>query len=82
MSGVAKVPPTLRADGRLALRQVNPRLPEALVLTAAAGANLAALALPVPFREVAIVRYLAEQVVTITDCPMSRFVASALQGAA
>lgn len=82
MSGVAKVPPTLRADGRLALRQVNPRLPEALVLTAAAGANLAALALHVPFREVAIVRYLAEQVVTLTDYPMSRSVASALQGVA
>jgi len=64
-------------DGRPALLEVNPRLPGSLVLTAAAGANLAAFALAealgeavpahVPFREVAIVRYLAETIVEIDD---------------
>jgi carbamoyl-phosphate synthase large subunit len=77
LRGIANVQLRRRADGRPALLEVNPRLPGSLVLTAAAGANLAALALAevlgeavpahVPFREVAMVRFLAEQVVEIDE---------------
>lgn len=77
LRGIANVQLRRRADGRPALLEVNPRLPGSLVLTAAAGANLAAFALAealgeavpahVPFREVAMVRYLAETIVEIDD---------------
>ncbi len=77
LRGIGNVRLRRRADGRPALLGVNPRLPGSLVLTAAAGANLAALALAealgeavpshVPFREVAMVRFLAETVVEIDD---------------
>lgn len=77
LRGIGNVQLRRRADGSPALLEVNPRLPGSLVLTAAAGANLAALALAealgepvpaqVPFREVAMVRFLAEAVVEIDD---------------
>ncbi|MGB3762346.1 MAG: ATP-grasp domain-containing protein [Ornithinimicrobium sp.] len=77
LRGVANVQLRRRADGNPALLEVNPRVPGSLVLTAAAGPNLAALALAealgehvpshVPFREVAMVRYLANVVVEIDD---------------
>ena len=77
LRGIGNVQLRRRADGSPALLEVNPRLPGSLVLTAAAGANLAALALAealgepvpahVPFREVAMVRFLAETVVEIDD---------------
>jgi carbamoyl-phosphate synthase large subunit len=77
LRGIANVQLRRRADGSPVLLQVNPRLPGSLVLTAAAGANLAALALAealggrvprhVPFREVAMVRFLAETVVEVDD---------------
>jgi len=77
LRGIGNVQLRRRADGRPALLEVNPRLPGSLVLTAAAGANLAALALAealgedvpahVPYREVAMVRFLAETVIEIDD---------------
>ncbi|MGB5952085.1 MAG: ATP-grasp domain-containing protein, partial [Ornithinimicrobium sp.] len=77
LRGVANVQLRRRSDGSPALLEVNPRVPGSLVLSAAAGANLAALALAealgeqvpahVPFREVAMVRYLADIVVEIGD---------------
>ena len=77
LRGIGNVQLRRREDGRPALLEVNPRLPGSLVLTAAAGANLAALALAeslgeavpahVPFREVAMVRFLAETIVEIDD---------------
>lgn len=75
--GVANVQLRRNAKGRAALLEVNPRLPGTLVLTAAAGANLAALALDdvlgreVPdhleVREVAVVRHLSEIVVPLPE---------------
>ena len=75
--GVANVQLRRRADGSLALLEVNPRLPGTLVLTAAAGANLAALLLAealgedvpawVPVRPVAVVRHLTEVVVPLEE---------------
>ena len=75
LRGVGNVQLRRTADGRAALLEVNPRFPGTLVLTAAAGANLAALALAdvlgeavpdrVDFREVAVVRHLAEVVVEL-----------------
>ncbi|MGB7448562.1 MAG: ATP-grasp domain-containing protein [Ornithinimicrobium sp.] len=77
LRGVANVQLRRRADGSPALLEVNPRLPGSLVLSAAAGANLAALALAealgesvpafIPFREVAMVRYLADVVVEVEE---------------
>ncbi|MGB3258187.1 MAG: ATP-grasp domain-containing protein [Ornithinimicrobium sp.] len=77
LRGVANVQLRRRSDGSPALLEVNPRVPGSLVLTAAAGPNLAALALAealgehvpshVPFREVAMVRYLANVVVEVDD---------------
>lgn len=75
--GVANVQIRRDEQGRPALLEVNPRLPGTLVLTAAAGANLAALALAdllgeevpdrVEHREVAMVRYLTDVVVPIEE---------------
>jgi carbamoyl-phosphate synthase large subunit len=77
LRGIGNVRLRRRADGRPALVEVNPRVPGSLVLTAAAGANLAAFALAeamdeavpdqVPFREVAMVRFLAETIVELDD---------------
>ena len=77
LRGIGNVQLRRRSNGRPALLTVNPRPPGSLVITAAAGANLAALALRealgetvpahVPFREVAMVRFLAETVVEIAD---------------
>jgi len=77
LRGVANVQLRRREDGTPALLEVNPRLPGSLVLSAAAGANLAALALAealgesvpafIPFREVAMVRYLADVVVEVEE---------------
>jgi carbamoyl-phosphate synthase large subunit len=77
LRGVANVQLRRRGDGTPALLEVNPRLPGSLVLSAAAGANLAALALSealgesvpafIPFREVAMVRYLSDIVVEVDE---------------
>jgi len=77
LRGIANVQLRRRSDGTPALLEVNPRLPGSLVLSAAAGANLAGLALAealgesvpafIPFREVAMVRYLADVVVEIDE---------------
>lgn len=77
LRGVANVQLRRRHDGTAALLEVNPRLPGSLVLSAAAGPNLAALALAealgeavptfVPFREVAMVRYLTDIVVEVDE---------------
>lgn len=77
LRGVANVQLRRRADGSPTLLEINPRLPGSLVLTAAAGANLAALLLAealgepvpdhVPFREVALVRHLSEVVVDLDE---------------
>lgn len=79
LRGVANVQLKRNPAGRLMLLEINPRLPGSLVLTAAAGANLAALALAealgeavpdtVPFREVGVVRYLTEVLVELDQYP-------------
>lgn len=73
--GIANVKLRRRSDGTPVLLEVNPRSPGGLVMTAAAGPNLAALALAeamgeaipdkIPFRQVAVVRYLTEKVVDV-----------------
>lgn len=77
LRGVANVQLRRRADGSLALLEINPRVPGSLVLSAAAGADLASLLVgealgdsvpdTTPFREVAMVRYLTEVVVDLTE---------------
>lgn len=75
--GVANVQLRRNSKGRPALLEVNPGMSGSLVVTAAAGANLAKLALAdalgleiperVPFTEVAIVRHLTETVVPLAE---------------
>lgn len=68
--GVANVQLRRDAEGRAALLEVNPRFPGAMPLTVAAGVDMPSLALDlalgrelpagVPFRELAVVRYLED----------------------
>lgn len=70
LTGVANVQLRRDAEGRAALLEVNPRFPGAMPLTVAAGVDMPSLALDlalgvplpayVPFREVAVVRYLED----------------------
>ncbi|MGY2074936.1 ATP-grasp domain-containing protein [Blastococcus sp. SYSU DS0828] len=75
--GVANVQLRRDAEGRPALLEVNPRFPGAMPLTVAAGVDMPSLALDlalgrplpaeVPFRELAVVRYLEDVFLAPSD---------------
>jgi carbamoyl-phosphate synthase large subunit len=75
--GVANVQLRRDAEGRAALLEVNPRFPGAMPLTVAAGVDMPSLALDlalgrplpssVPFRELAVVRYLEDVFLSPSD---------------
>ncbi len=75
---VANVQLKRNAHGRPALLEVNPRFPGSMPLTVEAGVNMPALALDVlagarlphgllPYREVAMVRYLEERFIDVSE---------------
>jgi carbamoyl-phosphate synthase large subunit len=75
--GVANVQLRRDAEGRAALLEVNPRFPGAMPLTVAAGVDMPSLALDLalgrplppylPFRELAVVRYLEDVFLAPSD---------------
>lgn len=75
--GVANIQLRRDAEGRPALLEVNPRFPGAMPLTVAAGVDMPSLALDlalerplpasVPFRELAVVRYLEDVFLPLGD---------------
>lgn len=79
LRGISNVQLKRDTRGALAVIEINPRMPGSLVLTAAAGANLAAVALaeamgepvegPIDFIDAAIVRHLCEVAVPMTEYP-------------
>ncbi len=76
--GVANVQARRDATGRAALLEVNPRFPGAMVLTVGAGIDMPRLVLdaalgrplpagPLPFEEIAVVRYWEERFVPVSE---------------